>query len=249
MAVRRRTGNIEGAFPLLLIGSVLLVYAGILAAQEIGSKSAHLPLWGLFGGVGAVIVGAGIYSTFLEPSGTERPGAPEDYVTVPRAEWEARQPGRRAPEMGAGREEPIWWEGPPGRPNVPASRTAPPVQRAALRGAHEAPTASFPDVAPSGLTRGPAPSPTHRYSLQELRKTLDELEALEVGSPGAPRRPSNRPWATDPLDCADCDRRFSEGSRPVRCAGCGRGLCSRCAASSRSEDGELRCNDCRAAAL
>jgi len=86
---KRRPLNVDGAFPLLLIGSALLCYAAVLANQELGSKSAHLPLWGLFGAVGAVIAGAGIYSTFFVPSKAEGVDLPEEWVTIPKAEWVA----------------------------------------------------------------------------------------------------------------------------------------------------------------
>jgi len=85
----RRSRNFEGALPLLLIGSALLCYAAVLANEELGSKSAHLPLWGLFGAVGAVIAGAGIYSTFFVPSEAKALDLPKDWVTIPKAEWEA----------------------------------------------------------------------------------------------------------------------------------------------------------------
>jgi len=247
-SVKRHVDNFEGAFPLLLIGSVLILYAGILASQEIGTKTTHLPLWGLLGGVGAVIVGAGIYSTFLVTSGSEGPRSREDWVTVPRSEWEGRQDRRRVPEADSSREEPIWWEGPPARPDIPSSRSTRAPRPPSLPGVRAVPGAPAGVVSPTEAPKGPTPAARRRYSLQELRRTLDELEALESDTPKSPSRRSNRPWATGPLDCADCDRRFADGARPVRCVGCGRGLCSKCAASSRSEDGDLRCNDCRAVA-
>jgi len=80
------TFNLEGALPLLLIGSALLCYAAVLANQELGSTSTHLPLWGLFGAVGAIIAGAGIYSTFFVPA--EAVELSKDWVTVPKAEWD-----------------------------------------------------------------------------------------------------------------------------------------------------------------
>jgi len=86
---RRTRLNFEGAFPLLLVGSALLCYAAILANQEIASKGTHLPLWGLFGAVGSVIAGAGIYSTFFVPSEVPPLDLSKQWVTVPKAEWEA----------------------------------------------------------------------------------------------------------------------------------------------------------------
>ncbi len=90
----RRPLNLEGAFPLLLIGSALLCYAAVLANEELSSGSGHLPLWGLFGGVGAVIAGAGIYSTFLVPAKAPVSDLSKDWVTIPKAEWEALRASR-----------------------------------------------------------------------------------------------------------------------------------------------------------
>lgn len=123
----RRGGNFEGAFPLLLIGSVLLVYAGVIANQASASNGTHLPLWGLIGGVGAVVVGAGVYSSFLEPALPFTPDSPNDWVTVPKAEWEAVRPRRRVtapPEPAT--DEPPWWEGPSDESPLPLDRLDPP---------------------------------------------------------------------------------------------------------------------------
>jgi len=86
---KRRALNIEGAFPLLLIGSALLCYAAVLANEELSSNGGHLPLWGLVGAVGAVIAGAGIYSTFLVPAQVQALDLTKEWVTVPKAEWDA----------------------------------------------------------------------------------------------------------------------------------------------------------------
>jgi hypothetical protein len=90
----RRSLNLEGAFPLLLIGSALLVYAAVLANQEISSSGSHLPLWGLVGGVGGVIAGAGIYSTFWVPTEASELGTSNDWVTIPKTEWEVLRASR-----------------------------------------------------------------------------------------------------------------------------------------------------------
>jgi len=246
--VKRHLDNFEGAFPLLLIGSVLLVYAGILASQEIGSKG-HLPLWGLFAGVGVVVVGAGIYSTFLEPEITGPPASEESWVTVPKKEWEARRHVRPVSERAPSDDEPIWWEGPPPSP-VPESRprparSGPRASAGSGRGASS--ISSSPPQRVESLFP-PQPRPSRRYSLQELRTTLDDLEALARSAPPARPRSAWRHQADESLYCADCESRLSEWSGRSRCDGCERGLCEKCAASSRSEDGEVRCNECRAVA-
>jgi hypothetical protein len=248
--MKRHLDNFEGALPLLIIGSVLLVYAGILASQELGSKSGHLPLWGLLCGVGAVIVGAGIYSTFLEPEATPAPGPAGDWITVPRAEWEARSGARRVAERTPAAPEPvpIWWEGPP-----TATRASPSLAPPRAGPARMARTPSPPPSSPvPGRPERPAravPHPSARYSLRELMDELSELEALVYRSPTAPARrlsnpPSPRPQAT--TACMDCERTLTPAASPTPCRSCGRGLCARCAASSKSEDGEVCCVECRA---
>ena len=266
--MKRRLDNFEGAFPLLVIGSVLLVYAAIIAGPEIGTKG-HLPLWGLIAGVGAVIVGAGIYSTFLEPATAETAPSTKDWVTVPRSEWDSLRAGRvtggaRFPRT----EEPAWWEGPPVPPAAPISRrTRPEIYREPERpiprpSKLESPlsTPVRPSTAiaggrasaipPRAPTREPprvGPSlPIYRKgSLEDLERTVSEIEALVNGqvslAPGRPPRAVSR----ELLLCADCDRHLPQNPAPVRCTGCGAWMCARCAASSRSEDGELRCIACR----
>jgi len=123
-ASKRRPLNFDGAFPLLLLGSALLCYAAVLANEELASKSPHLPLWGLVGAVGAVIAGAGIYSTFLVPDQAPALDLTKDWVTVPKAEWEAlrRRPTNVAAAPNAPRVVPPAGRAMPTRP--PASRQA-----------------------------------------------------------------------------------------------------------------------------
>lgn len=248
--MKRHLDNLEGAFPLLLIGSVLLVYAGLLAGQEIGSKSSHLPLWGLLGGVGAVIVGAGIYSTFLEPATLPSPKVGEQWVTVPRREWEElspyRQPVREVVSQDRG--HPIWWEGPPESPSEPRTRL----------GLDEIEETKRPTLSRIRAAARRTPSPSQsgrpfstgtRYSLKELRNQLTELEALVYGDStfaAGGRSGAKGALAGGVTTCMDCERRFPPVGPSGRCRGCGRGLCASCVASSRAEDGKVRCVDCRA---
>jgi len=247
--LRRRSGNIEGAFPLLLIGSVLLVYAGILASQEIGSKTGHLPLWGLLGGVGAVIVGAGIYSTFLESEARASPDSKGAWVTVRREGWDRQPSSRRIPPTTPSPEAvpPLWWEGPPEGPvDAGTSPRREPVQEPEGGAPPEA-------RAPRRAARPPAPlirSPTSgHYSLKELRNELTELESLVYGDGtfAAGAAPEAKGVKTGgATSCMDCGRSLPLGGSSARCNACGRGLCVGCATSSRSEDGQVRCVDCRA---
>jgi hypothetical protein len=243
--VKRGFDNLEGAFPLLLIGSVLVVYAGYLASEQSGSS--HLPLWGLLGCVGAVIVGAGIYSTFLEPDALQPPatsvGRPSRRESPQARQVSGGTSSNRPPIEG----QPIWWEGPPEVPqNAEATRPEPGRARtAALRRTDSALSGTRPGpVAPYTLTeRRPRSS---RYSLRELTKTLDELEAMVGAPPGASARAAQVSGAHTVTACVDCDRPFVGGRPSTRCPGCGRGLCGRCSELSRAEDGAVRCNECRA---
>jgi len=245
--MRRRLDNLEGAFPLLLIGSVLLLYAGYLASQEAGSRTAHLPLWGLLGGVGAVIVGAGIYSTLLEPGGAERLA-----TRVGRGAGSLSRRGtaieaRANVPPGTTGEFPIWWEGSAELPQVVhplpseaaqrAAATRPSVSRTPRRTNRPA------ELFPSGTGRPLGPG---RYSLQELRKTLDELEAMVGSAPAGDTGSARLAGGHTVTACVDCERAFPGGRPSARCPGCGRGLCGRCTDLSRAEDGVIRCNECRA---
>jgi hypothetical protein len=247
--MKRHLDNLEGAFPLLLIGSVLLVYAGIVASQQLGSHSSQLPLWGLLGGVGAVIVGAGVYSSFLEPEATPAPGHEREWVTVPRAEWESRTGARPTSERFRTSPEPvpIWWEGPPTPASESPSR-APPATGLSRTNRRPAPTPTSPVRAHPAMPSRAVPRPTARYSYRELTAELSELEALVYGrAVSTARTPpaSPLPRTQSTPSCMDCDRPLTAGSSPSPCLGCGRGLCAHCTASSRAEDGEVRCVECR----
>jgi len=245
--VKGHFDNLEGAFPLLLIGSVLVVYAGYLASAHAASGPSHLPLWGLLGGVGAVIVGAGIYSTLLEP----------ETVGGPTVRWE---PGTAGPTGDATPFKPVesavpsrteagpaWWEALTRSPPIAESSTPGPVRVSSptRRPLTSPPAGAAP--APSGPLPPVVKSPSRgRYSLQELRKTLDELESMAGASPGSSLRAARLSGAHTVSNCVDCDRAFPGGRASARCPGCGRGLCGSCVELSRSEDGVVRCTDCRA---
>jgi len=246
----RHPDNFEGAFPLLLIGSALLVYAGFLASQEFGAKSGHLPLWGLLGGVGAVIVGAGIYSTFLEPGFPAAAKPQGDWVTAPNTEWDAVARARHRTPSGTPPQDelPIWWEGSP-EPRIDTASSRLHGTRERPRGGDrripETPRPTARDLEPVR----PFLPPRSRYSLKELNDRLSELETL-VNSASLPAvrgvAPSGDSLAGGTASCMDCATRFPADGPAARCNGCGRGLCASCAASSRMEDGVVRCVACRA---
>jgi hypothetical protein len=268
---RRRTGNLEGALPLLLIGAALLVYSTVLASEALSSPGARLPLWGLVGGVGAVVLGAGIYSTFLEPVPPPQSDRTREWVTVPRAEYEALRSSRRANEGPASTSrEPPWWEGPPDHPTVPPVRHA--VPEVPREGVGPAPVRSTPAVPPPGLappapripaegtagtetaprslTRapsapGPPPKAVQRGFPKEFMDSLSELEALANRRLKSSPQRLGRAAPGEPLSCADCKRGLSNDPSPSRCSDCRLALCVDCALSSQMEDGDLRCVACR----
>lgn len=269
---KRRTWNTEGAFPLLLLGGALLIYAAVLAIQELSSNTSHLPLWGLVGGVGAVITGAGIYSTFLVQEKTPATAASKSWVTVPKAEWESlrsRRPGteHRVPPS----QEPPWWEGPLDRASEPSfSSSVAPVQRALTDSTGSRPIPISTPTRPGssgheGLAQIAArpfslrggrdrtlpeeSAPTQRTSnrpLKELNDAITELEQLVNDRSKMPQRGVKAGGQPGLSSCVDCGREMSRDTPPDTCSGCGQGLCFKCAQSSRSEDGSLRCVECRA---
>jgi len=270
--LKRPARNLEGAFPLLLIGSVLLVYCAILRNETLSSHGAHFPLWGIVAAVGAVIAGAGVYSVFLEPAELGVSVAPEGFVMVPKAEWEASQSNPRTVARSRSTTPmPPWWEGPPlytdTSPARPSNTTA---FRQAARPAPVPPTGAAPRpgltspspqrpvggrIGPAPAPRGPAraiptsgpePPTPRRDSLDELKQALTELEALvDSEFKSSPRRlPKAGPG--EPGLCADCSRGLPSRPAPVRCSGCDRELCVDCALSSQFEDADLRSIDCRA---
>ena len=265
----KRLSNLEGAFPLLLIGSALLVYAAIIANQEIAAHNTHLPLWGLIGAVGVVIAGAGVYSTFLEGPPTPVPVPPSDAVLVSKAEYDRmKTPPAPSRSPAPPPKMPEWWEGPPEPPAprpaaeaVPASyeeellrlrtsgRPAPRgivLHRPAGPAVATGPAAP-PTRAPSPSVPRPAGSPTTtRTSLRELKSALSELETLLDREFTPTSRTAPVPAPKGVPACADCRRALAKSPVPNECSGCGKGLCNDCALSSQFEDGDLRCIECRA---
>jgi len=267
----KRVTNLEGAFPLLLVGSALLVYAAILANEEMVVHGAHLPLWGLIGAVGMVVVGAGVYSTFLEEPASAAPLVPPDAVVISKSEYDALKGDRPPPRPPSSTPKmPEWWEGPP-EPRT-AERAGP--VRVSVPPAEKRP-AAVPPVVPSALRRGgppgplgvgaeatpkatparlPAPPPPRpaatpprpRRSLTELKSALSELETLLDQEFAASPRTAPKPAPKGVPACADCRRALPKLPTPNVCSGCGKSLCTDCALSSQFEDGDLRCIECRA---
>ncbi len=231
--------NVEGAFPLLLIGGALLVYAVILAQQELGAHSSHLPLYGLVGGVGAVIAGAGIFSALSVEPETALPRVPEAVAPLARRGRGAPNATSRAYRKNA---VPIWWEGPEGSPSAaPVPSTvgiAPPAPRAASM--RPGGSVAVPSL-PSGADLGP----NRKWNNAELTELVAEIEAMvREHNSRFPARPA-RPMPKGVPACCDCHASMAADPSPSCCSDCGRGLCVDCALASSLEDGDLRCLECR----
>lgn len=251
---------------------MLLVYCALIRNETLAAQGTHIPLWGLVGAVGAVIVGSGIYSAFLSPSEEPAVPTPDGFVLVPRAEWEDARLGMRPIPRPASRPPaPPWWEGPhdypepaDARPTAPtvhreaprqstvpsprAARPPPPIDPSAQRltvGDLGSKSKSQPPIHP-GPTTGPAPPNPRSVSLRELKESLSELEALVSGElkPTVEHLLKARPPVGAP-SCADCGRAVSRDPNPSQCSDCSKVLCLDCALSSQFEDADLLCNECR----
>jgi hypothetical protein len=267
----RHRRNFDGAFPLLIVGSFLIVLAGILASSELTSKSSHLPLFGLIGGVGAVVIGAGIYSTYLDPEEPPESNIGDDWVAVPKAEWEAlRSDAQPEDPYASPIDDPPWLERPGDRgvdslvatfvpvrvpvttesapvPPTPAEAPPRPVAPAETRTSQlEADLATLPGQ-PSWDATIDSPSTLSfgKGSLKALEAALTDLEGL-VYKDAPPAVPEMKPVKpAGPPICVDCDRNLTSDPSPPSCEGCSRALCVNCAYASISEDGKILCIPCR----
>jgi hypothetical protein len=255
----------------LLLGGALLVYAAVLVGETGPSGHHGIPLWGLIGGVGGVIAGAGVFSTFLDaplplpPSGL--PG--DDFVLVPRKEWERFHPSSTASPERYPRTLPAWYEGVGAR----RSQGSRPSTESSPSSSPKSP-GSLPSLTPPGPTSGEAPSPTGPPAnpavapvpppgpvppsaetagqpatapalSPEFRDVLAELENFADRALSAGRR---RPPAREPEpspECADCGRTVGADELGVRCEECRRSICSECLLDAFQDDGRWLCPKCR----
>jgi hypothetical protein len=206
-----------------------------------------------------------------EPTSPPSAGGMQDFVTIPRAEWEALRSSRRPGDRSASLpQEPPWWEGPPERRTAPpadhpgplATReragpspvqptsvvsptpSASPVSRKSADGAARSATAPrVPTRAP--LTAAAAPPVSRRGFPKEFMDALAELEGRARQDIKVSPRRSSTTGPAELRSCADCKRDMAGDRSPSRCSDCGRALCVDCALSSQMEDGELRCVKCR----
>jgi hypothetical protein len=232
-------------------------------------------LWLLIIVAGAILLGAGVFSLFwaeveevpvVPPSQPKAVGAAGQGL-MPRREENIRP---EAPRPAASL--PPWWEGPPTSP-VAAPTPSPTVRHVAtgLASVRVTPAVSNPNsTAP--VTQSPTRSPPRFATLtssapvparvpmsavststvsrggfpKEFMEALSELETLANRelklAPGNPPRANTGGLRT----CVDCKREIASNDRSRnRCVSCGRGLCVDCATSSKREDGEVRCIECR----
>lgn len=254
--------NLKGALPLLALGGFLIAYAIVLSWEEPALPGGHLAVWELVVAVGAVILGAGVFSLFLaestQASETGRPTAgpsrdrpPERPGPIERVEPPilAARPVRGAlvghqPEAGP----PPWWEGPPKRTErrpLTAPVVSPPRSAAAQRPSTDSRTPLIARPARSGLPRSvrlesrpPEPLPL------DVAEALAEWEAIARPSRPLLAQPPAEPPGPRTDRCVDCNRAIEIDPGARGCQRCGRRLCAECARSAVQSSGQIACIDC-----
>jgi hypothetical protein len=266
--------NVKGAIPLLLIGGFAVAYSIVLELQSTTLPGTRLPIWLLVLVAGAMIFVAGIFSLFWAEVEEDQSRPRTEPIAVeaidPRvSKGRAESIPLRSTSPAA---TPPWWEGPPTEPvsthGHPAAaprvevgpvpvrvssvlsppHTVIPVSRGSTVVAPESSRLASPSSVPAQLAPGAtrAPSSLRGSFPKEFMEALSELETLADRELTIPSRPPPKSGQVYLRTCADCKREISSKERsPNRCADCGRGLCSDCAKSSRLEDAELRCIECR----
>jgi len=191
----------RAAFPLFAVAAVSFVVAYVVARDATHTAFGHLPLWGFFAAVGAVITGGGV--TVLVAGRTAEPEErapfydPREYVLVPRARYEHLVAVAEPPEAEP---EPARAPAPAPRSTLPAWSEQEPMPTRPVRVRAPAPEAPTPRTRPSART-GFAPSPEFLpqvdAAIGEMEHLLEELrekgaqEARILGKP-EPRPPPSR---------------------------------------------------------
>lgn len=249
-APRSTQVNLEGAYPLLLIGAAVLVYGVILALQVPPPSIGRFEIWQLAIVVGATILAAGIFSLYFATlSPKEVPETPVRRPSAPPPEHPRATPRPTATVPPSTATAPPWWEGPP--PSAPTSR--PRVASASL-----SPSATDVPAGPASSRRATthpvlsvSPDRPPVPKADEIESLLTELDAIsrELTATSAPRSPATPPKPRL-RSCIDCGR-SSGGTGPgPMCSHCGRTLCTGCAEASLLRTGDVTCQSCgRAAAV
>ncbi len=237
--------NVQGAFPLLLIGAALLAYGLALAVQSPSPTIGRFEIWEVVIVVSSTLIGAGIFSLLYaaEPP-TEAPG-PRDAPAASGSTKAMSGPARREdPSRTRALEDPPWLEGPdavevPGPVAYASSasrgiaRPAAPSHAAATL-ARRAEEARDPDP--------PAPS-----GRDEIESALEELEAIskDITTQPSPASGRSAPRRSSVPRCADCGRTLTLEQPGRACRECGRPLCEDCGrALPGGRRGSVVCQRC-----
>ena len=240
-----RSLNVEGAYPLLLIGGALIVYGVIVGLQVPPPTIGRFEIWQLMIVLGTTIAAAGVFSLYFAEEERRSAARTSRAVEGPSPSNRIRAPvpapssvAPTAPSTAP------WWEGPPesaaGRRPAPARASTDSSSIPFGRPKSTPPSVTTPPPADAGST---SRSPT---SEDEIANTLKELEAIsrEITSSSAlAARPA--PTKSQARRCSDCGRSIErEASRPS-CSRCGRPLCTECAEASLLQTAMVTCSNCR----
>lgn len=245
----RRHLNVEGAYPLFLIGGALLVY-GVLVALEVPPPTiGRFEIWQLVIVVGSTLVAAGLFSLYfaLETPRVAPPPSPIEPPSQRSDRAHGRPPSISSASSPTASAAPPWWEGPPvAAPSVRSRiRPAPSVVSRAQVSTEPSPPPSASPVRPLSVSPERPSSTTE----DEVANTLRELDAIsrEITSTSAA---TSRPPAKKPLArrCVDCDRPANSPGPGPMCSRCGRALCVECAEGSLLRTADVTCRSCLRAA-
>ncbi len=238
--------NLHGAFPLLLIGSVLLVYGVTLGLQVPTPTVARFEIWEMVVAVGATLVGSGLfslaYATESEDAPERAPRRPAAAAPGPRIAPQAKTVPPRGPE----RTVPEWWEGPtapdPGRRRAPAPAAGDAPSGARALGP---PVSTSIPATDTGAASGPEDRAGRGH--EEIDGALLELESIarDMGEPKAPPQLFVAGRAVHIDRCADCGRALALDAPERFCVECGRSLCPDCGHPARGNRDGVACQRCR----
>ena len=174
---------LRSALPLLIVGAASFVVAFVVARDAGHAGFGHLPLWALFGAIGAVVTGGGV--TVLVAGHDPEEGRPfydpREYVLVPKARYErliSSTPEAPAAAPPVRRSLPAWSESEPAPAPTPAA--APSVPVPAGRGGAPGRTGFAPS--PDFLPKVDEAIGEMEHLLDQLRQESDR-EARILGRP------------------------------------------------------------------
>ena len=152
--------NLEHSFPFLLGGAFCVGLAVWLHAAQPAGTGAHLALWALLAAVGVTLGGGGLALTLVDEAAAG-PSPDEDFVRIPRAEWEAVVGGTvRQETRGTGVRELSEGEQPP-----------------------------VPSADPTLSAAGPAAAPYDPASVASMSAALLHAQPTTAGGEGLPATP------------------------------------------------------------